>query len=222
MISNYAPSQKQTKLIVFVFCLTFLTFCHVISIAQNNQAVFNKFVIKKDKSSVVWTANTLKGTVNGSIEMESGFIMLRNGVPVAGEVVVNMFNIGISSIPPGVVNFQILNLMKAPNFLDVQSFPTAKIEFINIKLINFNEYEVNGFFTVKGFRAPVKFTTIIDLHDDIIESKAKTIRISRDTYQIGTKGDFEFAENKGSIDESIDKFFQIDVSIIAEKETPTE
>lgn len=118
------------------------------------------------KSKIEWIGRNLTGSHSGIIRLKSGKLEVQDGRPVRGTFTVDMHSIENGDIQDAALRQVLIEHLKSDDFFDVQRFPAAEFELLNIqglpdaKAGNPN-YEVEGSLTMKGKTNGIRFPAII-------------------------------------------------------------
>lgn len=176
----------------------------------------SEYLIDYTKSKIIWTGISIKGNHSGELKIKEGYFFTKNNLLNNGYVKVDMTTINCTTIPDGVINFQVVGTLKASDFFDVKKYPFSEIEIVSLVHARDNIYGAEGFMTIKGTRAPISFDAEVKLYDDIMEARAKQVRVNRSRYHVGISA-LNQAEYAEQINNYIDNFFDLDVRIVAYK-----
>lgn len=175
----------------------------------------SEYRLDNDKSEITWNVNTSKGPQDGTIKLKSGRLFFRNLDLVTGIFNMDLNNVTISSLPPGIISMQAMTLLKSKDFLDVYAYSSAILEITTTKKISSNQYRVGGFLTIKGIKRPINFNVSGEIKDNVFEGKADAIQVNREEFNIATSQATISNDSKEQVNNAVDKTFFINVKIIA-------
>lgn len=134
--------------------------------------------IKTETSKVTWKAYKVTGSHTGTVDLNSGALIFEGDKLTGGEFEVNMPTL-ISTDLEGEYKGKLEGHLKSDDFFGVESHPTSKLVFTEVKASGKNSYEVTGDLTIKGITKPVTFDV------SIYGSKATaTLKIDRTNYDV--------------------------------------
>lgn len=177
----------------------------------------SEYKLDNDKSEITWNVNTSKGPQEGTIKLKSGRMFFKNLDLVSAIFNLDMNNVTISSLPPGIISMQAMTLFKSKDFLDVYAYNSAILEITTAKKITSNQYRVGGYLTIKGIKRPINFNVDGEIKDNVFEGKAEAVQINREEFNIATSQATLSNDSKEQINNSVDKTFFINVKIIANR-----
>lgn len=173
--------------------------------------------IDTEVSSVVWTGQKtlVKNWIDkGSVAVQSGNITFnKDGIPVAGEVVINMKSITATQTGNGGGFDALAKHLSSPDFFDVEKYPTATFVLTDIattKSMPPQLVSVKGNMTIKGVTREVSFPVEATKKDEGHMLSGK-ITLDRTDFDVRF-GSGKFFENLG--DNVIDDMFTLDLALV--------
>lgn len=157
----------------------------------------DKKIVKTDESKVVWKGYKVTGSHEGTINIESGSLIMDNDILTGGEFVIDMNSIIVTDLE-GNGKGKLEGHLKSDDFFGVENHSTAKLVFTEVKATGKNGYDVTGDLTIKGKTNSVTFTI------SIYGSKATAnLKIDRTKYGIEYKSGsfFDNLKDKAIYDE---------------------
>lgn len=154
------------------------------------------FSIVKDSTSVLtWTGSAVAKEHYGTVDY-SGSLSISDGKLVGGELTFDMTTISSNDLE-GEWKAKLDGHLKAPDFFNVDSFPTAKL--------NIGSYDgtiLTGDLTIKDVTKAISFPAKVTVSDNGAEGKAE-FTINRTEYGIvyGSGSFFDLAKDKVISDE---------------------
>lgn len=146
--------------------------------------------VKTKESKVTWKAYKVTGSHTGTVDLTEGALMFDGDKLTGGEFVVNMTSL-ISTDLEGEYKGKLEGHLKSDDFFGVETHPTSKLVFTDVKASGKNSYEVTGDLTIKGITKPVTFDV------SIYGSKATaTLKVDRAEYDV-RYGSGSFFDNLG-------------------------
>ena len=107
------------------------------------------FHIQKASSTVNWTGKKVLGLHTGSINIESGFLELTDGIITSGEIVIDMTSIVISDIEDPKTNNEFLGHLQNDDFFSVDKFKTARLVITSAAQQEAGRVFLNGILIIK-------------------------------------------------------------------------
>lgn len=153
------------------------------------------FQIQQASSTVNWTGKKVLGLHTGSINIESGFLTLTDGIITNGEIIIDMTSIVISDIEDLKTNNEFLGHLQNDDFFSVDKFKTAKLVITNAAQQKTGRFLINGNLTIKDITHPVSFHTSVEVFTDFLHALGEVV-IDRTRYNI-RYGSGKFIDNLG-------------------------
>lgn len=163
----------------------------VVIIALFSIGKFNAQTQKVDilKSKLNWQGSPDIAGHNGTISIKEGFIELKNGKIIGGEILLNMNEISILDAEDKEQEKSVLHEIKDAKFFNVTSFPTAKF-----KITSYANDLLTGDLTIVGITKPIEFkTTTTKVGKKLV---VETIKFTVDLQNWGLKFSKWFTSNK--------------------------
>lgn len=180
-------STKNTVLALFVATIS-LAFTNIED---------GKNEVKVEKSSVTWKGYKVTGSHKGHIDIKDGFLNFEEGVLTGGEFSIDMSSIENTDME-GDNKAKLEGHLKSDDFFGVETYPTAKLVFKNVKASGKNSYKVTGDLTIKGKTNPISFDM------SVYGNKATAnLKIDRTKYDVryGSTSFFDNLQDKAIYDE---------------------
>ncbi len=169
--------------------------------------------VNTDKTVVNWEGSkVVAGSHEGSIQVKSGNLLLKEGLIVSGKVLIDMTTI-IDTDLEGAMKEKLEGHLKSDDFFGVGKFPEASLEVKDSERIDANKIRVNGMLTIKGHTNPVSFESSVDKVDDAILFEG-SMEIDRSLYDVRF-GSGKFFDNLG--DKAINDIFTLQFELLLEK-----
>lgn len=157
------------------------------------------------KTKLLWVGEKVIGQHNGTINLQSGWISLRDNKIVAGE-----FNIDMATIKESEGNTRLEGHLKSDDFFGVAKFPQAKLVITGSTSFEKGAGVVSGTLTIKGVTNPIEFKSAMQKKDDGTWFFANIV-VDRTKYNI-RYGSGSFFDNLG--DKTIYDEFKIKVNLL--------
>jgi polyisoprenoid-binding protein YceI len=163
------------------------------------------YTVDVQKSSIKWFATKVTGKHNGSINLKSGAMSLKDGRFVSGTFVIDMNTIVNEDLTDAGYNQKLVGHLKSDDFFGVATYPEAKLEIVKSTAFKDNKAIVQANLTIKGKTNMITF--------DAIKSgqnyQAKIV-VDRSKYDV-KYGSTSFFEGLG--DKAISNEFTLDVDL---------
>ena len=132
--------------------------------------------IKVDNSKLVWKGYKVTGSHEGTVDINSGALIFKEGVLTGGNISINMRSIESTDLT-GEYKGKLEGHLKSDDFFGVENFPTASLKLNKVKPAGKNSYTATGDMTIKGI------TNTVDLEISVYGNKANAIiKIDRSKY----------------------------------------
>ncbi|MCB7481065.1 YceI family protein [Christiangramia sediminis] len=164
----------------------------------------NKKEVDVEASSVEWTGEKVTGSHNGTINLESGHLMMEDDKIVGGEFVMDMSTITVTDLT-GENKGKLEGHLKSEDFFGVEKHPTAKLVITSAAAKGNGKYGIVGDLTIKNETHPITFD--LEMNRD---SASTQLTIDRSKYNV-RYGSGSFFDNLG--DKTIYDNFELDVNL---------
>ena len=160
--------------------------CEKPPVAQKAEAVETAPVAKAEgkeyqidvaKSSLQWIGTKKIGKHNGTINLKSGSVFVKDGAIVAGKFVADMTTIEDKDLK-GENHDKLVRHLKSPDFFDVEKYPEGIFEISGVTKSGENQ-NIKGNLTLKGIPFGISFDAKIDFDKDAPKSASATFNIDR-------------------------------------------
>lgn len=185
---------------VFTFIFTVLIVSTLLSNGPGDKISKS---VNVSESSISWLGKKVTGKHFGSVSLQSGELIMEDGVLVGGSFTIDMTSITVEDIQ-GTYADKLLGHLKSDDFFGVDNFNTAQLVFTNVSQNN-GIYTITGDLTIKGKTAPITFDA--SLSDD---NASAEIVVDRTIYDI-RYGSGKFFDNLG--DKAIYDDFTLTVNL---------
>ena len=147
--------------------------------------------VNEAASEVAWAGTKMwgRGGHTGIVPVESGWIAVDEGRLVAGHVVVDMTEIGITDIPPDQPEpIELLTRhLEDPLFFHVGRYPTASFRLLGSERVDGNLLLADGLLTIRGVTRSVRIPVEVIQPGSIYRSQ---FRIDRFDWNVAYDGGF--------------------------------
>ena len=160
---------------------------------------------KVTSSDVHWwgykIAKTEASSHDGTVNVKSGNLVLKNGAVVGGDFVLDMKSINATDLS-GEYQTKLNDHLKNGDFFEVEKFPTATYTITSLKKNNdkIYNYIVNGNLTVKGKTAPVSFPAKISYSKGVVSLVSQKFTFDRQKFDVAYKSAMKDVLVKDDID----------------------
>lgn len=165
-----------------------------------------EYSVDLNNSKVTWIGSKPAGRHNGSIKLESGRIHVEQGVVTAGEFVMDLNTVNAEDeAMDASKNERLTKHLKSADFFDVEKYPTARFEIVNIEPVSTSANEgsafklegathmVTGNLAMKDSVKAVTFPAIIQVSDSGVNAEA-AFTINRTDWGMYYKSDKSFGD----------------------------
>jgi len=153
--------------------------------------------IKVDNSKLVWKGYKVTGSHEGTVDINSGTLIFKEGVLTGGNISINMRSIESTDLT-GEYKGKLEGHLKSDDFFGVENFPTASLKLNKVKPAGKNSYTATGDMTIKGI------TNTVDLEISVYGNKANAIiKIDRSKFNVryGSTSFFDNLKDSAIYDE---------------------
>ena len=134
--------KKSIKNLVTILIVSFMTFSFT-SIDGDKKE------IKLESSKVVWKGYKVTGSHEGAISIKSGHLNFDKDILTGGYFEIDMSTIIVTDLE-GEYKGNLEGHLKSDDFFGVEKFPSASLNFTEVKPTGKNSYKVRGDITIKG------------------------------------------------------------------------
>ncbi len=162
-------------------------------------------VKKVVSSDVHWwgykIAKTESSSHNGTVDVKSGSVTLKNNQLVGGSFVLDMNSINATDLS-GESQQKLNGHLKNGDFFETNKFPTATYKITSVKKSTdktFN-YIVNGVLTAKGKSNPVSFPAKISVANGVVTLESSKFSFDRQKFDISYNSSMKDVMIKDDVD----------------------
>jgi len=124
------------------------------------------------ESVIEWTGRNITGSHYGTLNILTGSVPIRRGLPVNATFTIDMDSIRNLDVQDPALNKILVSHLKSDDFFHIKKFPTARFETTAFKPVagakaGGRNYDVTGKLTMKGITNAVSFPTVVSLRDDL-------------------------------------------------------
>lgn len=160
---------------------------------------------KVTSSDVHWwgykIAKTEASSHDGTVNVKSGNLVLKNGAVVGGTFVLDMTSLTATDLT-GEYQSKLNGHLKNGDFFEVEKFPTATYKITSVKKNTNKDYNfvVNGNLTVKGKTAPVSFPAKITSAKGLVTLESDKFSFDRQKFDVAYKSTMQDVMVKDEVD----------------------
>ncbi len=173
-----------------------------------------EFKVDKEKSKITWIGKKVTGQHTGNINITEGKLLYNDKAITGGTFTIDMNSITNTDLTDAGYNQKLVGHLKSDDFFGVEKFPTATLVITKAVSSGKDLYKVTGNLTIKGITKVIEFPANIEVTGGLIIAKAKIV-VDRSKYDV-KYGSNSFFDNLG--DKAIDNAFELNVSLIANKQ----
>jgi polyisoprenoid-binding protein YceI len=160
---------------------------------------------KLTSSDVHWwgykIAKTEASSHDGTVNVKSGNLVLKNGAVVGGDFVLDMTSINSTDLS-GEYQGKLNGHLKNGDFFEVEKFPTATYKITSVKKNTNKDYNfvVNGNLTVKGKTNAVSFPAKITSANGVVTLESDKFSFDRQKFDVAYKSTMQDVLVKDDVD----------------------
>ena len=157
----------------------------------------DKKEIKLESSKVVWKGYKVSGSHKGIISIKSGHLNFDKEILTGGYFEIDMSTIIVTDLE-GEYKGNLEGHLKSDDFFGVEKFPSASLNFTEVKSTGENSYKVTGDITIKGNTESISFNL------SVYRNKANaSLKIDRTKFDVryGSTSFFDGLKDKAIYDE---------------------
>lgn len=160
---------------------------------------------KLTSSDVHWwgykIAKTEASSHDGTVNVKSGNLVLKNGAVVGGTFVLDMTSLTSTDLT-GEYQGKLNGHLKNGDFFEVEKFPTATYKITSVKKNTNKDYNfvVTGNLTVKGKTAPVSFPAKITSANGVVTLESDKFSFDRQKFDVAYKSTMQDVMVKDEVD----------------------
>jgi polyisoprenoid-binding protein YceI len=159
----------------------------------------------KDKTTLQWLGEKVLGQHTGTINLQDGWLSLKDNKIISGE-----FTIDMTTIKESESNQMLEKHLKSDDFFGVEKFPTSKLSITGSDPFDKGSAIVRGSLTIKGITNPIEFKAAMQKKDEGTWFFTN-ITVDRTKYNI-RYGSGSFFDNLG--DKTIYDEFKLKVNLL--------
>lgn len=173
------------------------------------------YQVQPQLSTIGWVGKKVTGQHNGTIQFQSGQVLVKGSQIAGGTFVVDMASIKNTDLTDAETNGKLLGHLKSDDFFSVEKNPTATFAITSVKTLKGdaagNNATITGNLTIKGKTNPLSFPARVGVKNGVAAASG-TATVDRTKYDI-RYGSKSFFESIG--DKAIDDNFTLTFNVIA-------
>lgn len=173
-------------------------------------ASFGAYAQKKDinsaKSTITWVGKKIGGQHEGTIEVKSGSLEVKNNKVITGEFTIDMNSITCTDLEDAGYNQKLVGHLKSDDFFGTAKYPTATFKVTSATKFNQNKASLTGDITIKGKTQSITFDIVKEA-----ESYTAIIEIDRSKFDV-KYGSNSFFDSLG--DKAIEDIFTLNIKLV--------
>jgi hypothetical protein len=160
-------------------------------------------------SVMTWKGTKPTGSHDGTVSFKSGGMVVENGVLKDGEFVIDMSTIKNLDMAGSEGAGKIEKHLKAPDFFDVEVYPTSKFVITSVLEVEGN-LAVTGNLTIKDVTKSITIPASVSTEDGVTTFKSELFNIDRADFNVkyGSKRWIEGLKDK-FIDDLVEMSFTV-------------
>lgn len=181
-----------------------------------NAAFDKSYIADLQNSLIMWQGWKPTGTHNGTIQLSSGTLNLKDGALIGGEFVINMLSIVDLDIEDADMNAKLVGHLKSADFFETEKYQEARFVITRVAPIDGTTIDkekekgdivpthaVTGNLTMKDVTKSLTFNAKIDITDNQIVASTNQFFIDRVDWNVtyGSKKIFADLKDKFINDE---------------------
>ncbi|MDD6209435.1 MAG: YceI family protein [Bacteroidales bacterium] len=179
----------------------------VTEIRIEQSVVYQKIPVDTLQSVINWTGFKPGGQHNGSVHLEKGGVLFKDGIPVGGKFSIDMTTIRDEDIKVAPMRKMLESHLMSADFFNVEKYPLATFEITSLTPIDgFYNYTIEGNLTLKDTARLVSFPAKIWQEENIWKAQTDTFSINRTDWGIVYK-------SKGLMGKLKDEFIHDDMEL---------
>ena len=178
----------------------------------NNKLEDGNYTVSLKQSKVEWVGKKVTGQHNGTVDVKSGSLVIKDGMLKGGEFVMDMTSITSLDLE-GEYQQKLNGHLKSADFFGVEKYPEAKFVITDVKENGKNgRYTVTGDITIKETTKAITFDAQLVNNGEGIVAVADIV-IDRSEFDV-RYGSGSFFDNLG--DKTIYDDFTLSVNLVTE------
>lgn len=148
----------------------------------------NKLKVDHTNSSITWLGKKVTGQHTGTINLQSGELILKEGKLVGGTFVVNMLSLDNKDIKDPEYKGKLESHLKSDDFFAVEKFPTSKFEITDVKHLENGKIAIAGNLTLRDSTKNITYEANVTESSDTKFSAKADFNINRKDWGVAYTG----------------------------------
>ena len=148
---------------------------------ETNIAALNN--VNTDISILTWKGSKPTGSHDGTVALQSGGMLIEDGVLKGGEFVINMSTIKNLDMAGSAGAGKIEGHLKAPDFFDIAKYPTAKFVITQVEDVE-GKLAVTGNLQIKDVTKSITIPAMISTDAGITTFKSDVFNVDRADFNV--------------------------------------
>lgn len=171
------------------------------------------YKVDASNSSVSWKGEKIGGSHEGTVNVSSGTLIMKDGMLSSGNFEIDMTSIANTDLQDAEYKAKLEGHLKSPDFFAVEDFPKAMLTTTKVVHQGGNNYKVVGKLTIKGIEKEIKFNAVVAGEGEQVVASADLV-IDRSEYNV-KYGSGSFFEGLG--DNLIYDDFKLSIALTAKQ-----
>ncbi|WP_291721404.1 YceI family protein [Bernardetia sp.] len=146
-------------------------------------STLSNYNISPNDSSITWEGSKLGGSHTGLIMVKEGIILTENQKVTGGKIHIDMNSIFCTDIEERETAQKLEAHLKSADFFDVEKFPLARLEILNVEAKGEENYEVKANLTIKNVTKQISFPAKIKMQNNQVIADLE-LTIDRTEYDV--------------------------------------
>lgn len=184
-------------------------------------SIGTKFIVDQTTSTLAWSGSSVSGGHNGSINIQSGEITLKNDVITSANFTLDMTSIKNFDITDETKKGYLVGHLNDTDFFSTKVFPTGLFELTGVEVLTNdsmgNSHLVSGNLVLKGISKNISFPAKVEITENEIKVNGNVI-LDRTNWGITYNSLTVFPNLKAKLkDKAINDNFIVGINVIAKK-----
>jgi len=153
------------------------------------------YKVSKKTSKIEWIGKKVTGEHNGTINVQEGEVMVKDGMISGGTLWIDMGTIAVLDIKDEETNGKLKGHLMSPDFFAVEKYPKSKLEITKVESKGGEKYHIHGNLTIKDKTEKVEIPATVKMDGDKLVAIGET-EIDRTKFDI-KYGSGQFFEDLG-------------------------
>lgn len=187
------------------------------------------YEVDSDRSKLEWEGYKPTGQHDGTVDIVSGSLMMKDGNLVGGEFVMDLTTISVLDIEDPGMNERLTGHLKSADFFEVETYPQARFEITGVKPFDGKPvnpemekgdlkatHTITGNLIVKDISKSISFNAMVNEKEGKFRAKTNMFFLDRTEWNVQYKSKKIFSNLK---DDFINDEMGISIKLVAEPQT---